>query len=176
MTLLPQFQRMPLLRKVMAGAGTRLGLVCAVQIGLLLFTLASWSSAMAQEKNDNTGTNPINFTYDARFYTETSWLTADNSSLITNSFELRMPLGKTMSNLTNQKLGIFNDLGSRHALRFKYRSKSLNLETEPGTNTNISGNGDMDVPLPVYPPCDEQVGHRLGSRGVCPHGQQRPSR
>ncbi len=115
-------------------------------IVLLVLILAVPAVVWAQEekKEDDTGTNPINFTYDARFYTETSWLRPDNSSLITNTFELRMPLGRTMSNLTNQKLGIFNDLGSRHALRLKYRYKSLNLGTGPGLNTNISGTGDLD--------------------------------
>jgi len=106
---------------------------------LLLVALAT--PGLAQD--DNTGTNPINFTYDARFYTETSWLPVDNSSLITNTFEFRLPLGRTMSNLTNQKLELFNDLGSRHALRLKVPYKSLNLDTGEGSNTNISGTGDM---------------------------------
>jgi len=106
---------------------------------LLLVALAT--PGLAQD--DNTGTNPINFTYDARFYTETDWLPVDNSSLITNTFEFRLPLGRTMSNLTNQKLELFNDLGSRHALRLKVPYKSLNLDTGEGPNTNISGTGDM---------------------------------
>ncbi len=115
-------------------------------IVLLLFLLAFPVSGQ-EKKKDDTGTNPVNFTYDARFYAETSWLRPDNSSLITNTFELRLPFGRTMSNLTNQKIGIFNDLGSRHALRLKYRYKSLNTETGQGSNTsntNISGAGDLD--------------------------------
>ena len=52
------------------------------------------------KKNDNTGTNPINFTYDARFYIETSWL--DGGSLIAPTFEFRAPLGRDLYNLTNQ--------------------------------------------------------------------------
>ena len=121
---------------------TRNSLVRSSLIVLLLFLLAFPVSGQ-EKKKDDTGTNPINFTYDARFYTETSWLRPDNSSLITNTFELRMPLGRTMSNLTNQKLGIFNDLGSRHALRFKFRYKSLNAVLSDGP-VNISGTGDMD--------------------------------
>ena len=119
-----------------------------ILISVLLIALVCPAMVVAQDeakKKDDTGTNPINFTYDARFYTETSWLRPDNSSLITNTFELRMPLGRTLSNLTNQKLGVFNDLGSRHAVRLKYRYKSLNLETQPGVNTNISGAGDLDL-------------------------------
>ena len=118
-------------------------------LGLLLIMLVAASAVLAQDeeakKKDDTGTNPINFTYDARFYTETSWLPSDNSSLITNTFELRMPLGKTMANLTNQKQGLFNDLGSKNAFRLKYRYKSLNLDTGDGPNTNISGAGDLDI-------------------------------
>ncbi len=110
--------------------------------GLALFGLVGLATpGLAQD--DNTGTNPINFTYDARFYTETDWLTADDASLITSTFEFRLPLGRTMSNLTNQKLSVFNDLGSRHAIRLKVPYKSLNLDTGEGPNTNISGTGDM---------------------------------
>ena len=36
---------------------------------LFLFALTSPAAVLAQEE-DNTGTNPINFTYDARFYME----------------------------------------------------------------------------------------------------------
>ena len=67
---------------------------------ILLIALASPAMVTAQEeekKADNTGTNPINFTYDARFYTETSWLPIDDSSLISNTLELRMPLGRITS-------------------------------------------------------------------------------
>ena len=108
-----------------------------IQVG----SLVGPAAAVAQD--DNTGTNPINFTYDARFYTETSWLPVDNSSLITNTFEFRLPLGRTMSNLTNQKLGVFNDLGSRHALRIKFPYKSLNAVDAAGENVGVSGTGDL---------------------------------
>ena len=104
-------------------------------------SLVGPTAALAQE--DDTGTNPINFTYDARFYSEMSWLTPDDASLITNTFEFRVPLGRDLANLTNQKEGIFNDLGSRHALRVKTPYKSLNLDTGEGPNTNISGVGDL---------------------------------
>jgi hypothetical protein len=131
---------------------------------LLLVALATPGLAQEEEKNesDNTGTNPINFTYDARFYTETSWLTADDASLITNTFELRMPLGRTMSNLTNQKLGIFNDLGSRHAFRFKYRYKSLNVVDPGGSPVNVSGTGDMDLRYLYIPHVTNKFGIATG--------------
>jgi hypothetical protein len=40
-------------------------------------------------KEDNTGTNPINFTYDARFYIESTWF--DGGSLIAPTFEFWLP-------------------------------------------------------------------------------------
>ena len=136
---------------------------------LLIAGLAAPGLAQEEEKKkDNTGTNPINFTYDARFYTETSWLTPDDASLITNTFELRMPFGRTMSNLTNQKLGIFNDLGSRHAVRLKYRYKSLNLDAGDGANTNISGSGDMDFRYLYIPHVNNKVGIAGGLEAFFP--------
>jgi len=133
---------------------------------IILIALVCPALVVAQEeekkKKDNTGTNPINFTYDARFYTETNWLRPDDSSLITNTYELRLPLGRTMSNLTNQKLGIFNDLGSRHAVRLKYRYKSLNTAEGQGANTNISGTGDLDLRYLYVPWVTNKKGLALG--------------
>ena len=85
------------------------------------------SSVDAAAKSDKTGTNPINFTYDARFYMETSWF--DGGSLVAPTFEFRVPLGRDLANLTNQKEGIFNDLGQKFALRLKFRpQQNLNLD------------------------------------------------
>ena len=131
---------------------------------LLLVALAT--PGLAQD--DNTGTNPINFTYDARFYTETDWLPVDNSSLITNTFEFRLPLGRTMSNLTNQKLELFNDLGSRHAIRLKVPYKSLNLDTGEGSNTNISGTGDMGFRYLYIPHVNNKVAIAGGVEAFVP--------
>ena len=143
--------------------------VCIVALCAVLLGLVAPATVFAQEeKKDDTGTNPINFTYDSRFYTEMSWLTADNSSLITNTFELRMPLGRTMSNLTNQKIGIFNDLGSRHAIRLKVRTKSLNLDTGEGPNTNISGIGDMDFRYLYIPYASNSFGSAVGLEAFVP--------
>ena len=142
-----------------------------ILISVLLIALVCPAMVAAQDeakKEDDTGTNPINFTYDARFYTETSWLRPDNSSLITNTFELRMPLGRTMANLTNQKLGIFNDLGSRHALRLKYRYKSLNTEAGQGQNTNISGAGDLDFRYLYIPHVTNKWGLAAGIEAFFP--------
>jgi hypothetical protein len=139
-------------------------------IAYLLITvlLLAASTTFAQEKKkDNTGTNPINFTYDARFYTETSWLTPDDASLITNTFELRMPLGRTMSNLTNQKIGIFNDLGSEHAIRIKFRYKSLNAVVD-SQNVGISGTGDLDLRYLYIPYVTNKMGIATGLEAFIP--------
>ena len=127
----------------------------------------------AQEQpkaQDNTGTNPINFTYDARFYIESSWF--DGGSFIAPTFELRMPLGRTMSNLTNQRLGIFNDLGSKYALRLKFRpQQNLNLN-DPGGNplagVNISGIGDMDFRFLAVPYVTQTWGIAAGVEAFFP--------
>ena len=79
-------------------------LASALVVGLLCVVCAAPAAALAEEPKlnleipqeqdegqeqeqpepkqaeDNTGTNPINFTYDARFYTEASWF--DGGSLV----------------------------------------------------------------------------------------------
>ncbi len=135
--------------------------------GLALFGLVGLATpGLAQD--DNTGTNPINFTYDARFYTETAWLTADDASLITNTFEFRLPLGRTMSNLTNQKLSVFNDLGSRHAIRLKFRYKSLNAVDPTAGPVNVSGMGDLDFRYLYIPYVTNKFGIATGLEAFFP--------
>ena len=106
-----------------------------------------------EKKHDDTGTNPINFTYDARFYMETSWF--DGGSLIAPTFEFRLPLGADIANLSNKKEGIFNDMGQRMALRLKFRpQQNLNLDDpggDPTAGANISGMGDMDFRFLAIP-------------------------
>ena len=124
---------------------------------LLLFLLALTSpvAVLAQdgEKKDNTGTNPINFTYDARFYTEMSDLDFSNASMLTNTFEFRAPLGKTAANLGVVE-GFFGDLGSKYALRAKFRHKTLSMDAADGSpfgNATVSGIGDLDVRFLAVP-------------------------
>ena len=138
--------------------------------GLLLILLIAASSALAEEKKDDTGTNPINFTYDTRFYVEMADF--GDGSLVSNTYEFRAPLGRTLSNLTNQKAGIFNNLGSRFALRLKYRPhQSLNLNDPGGNpfgNTNISGGGDMDVRVLAIPHVSKKFGIATGLEAYFP--------
>ena len=148
-------------------AAALITLSCMQLVGLVGPTAAVAQEAEEKEE-DNTGTNPINFTYDARFYSETSWLPGDNSSLITNTFEFRAPLGRDLANLTNQKEGIFNDLGNKHALRIKVRTKSLNLDDGEGSNTNISGIGDLDLRWLYIPYVTNKVGIATGLEAFFP--------
>jgi len=122
------------------------------------------------KKHDNTGTNPINFTYDARFYMESTWF--DGGSLIAPTFEFRVPLGRDLANLTNRKAGIFNDLGEKYALRLKFRpQQNLNLD-DPGGNplaaTNISGMGDTDFRFLAIPHATQKWGIAAGLEAFFP--------
>ena len=107
-----------------------------------------------QDGSDDTGTNPVNFTYDARLYMEMSQLPEDVGSAITTTYEFRAPFGRTMANLTDNRLGIFKDRGDKYALRLKTRHKSLNFNEggqSSGANTNVSGIGDMDARFLAIP-------------------------
>jgi len=143
-------------------------------LGLLLILLIAASPVLAQDedakKKDDTGTNPINFTYDARFYIEMADF--GNGSHISRTYEFRAPLGRDLYNLTNQKLGIFNDMGRRFALRLKYRPhQSLNLDGpggDPLGSTNISGAGDMDVRFLAIPHVTQTFGIATGLEAYFP--------
>jgi len=135
---------------------------------LFLFALAGPAAVLAQEE-DNTGTNPINFTYDARFYMEMAKLNQDNASMLTNTFEFRAPLGRTLDNLGVGR-GIFGDLGSRFALRGKFRTQTLTVE-EPGNtfgNTTVSGIGDMDLRFLAIPYAAGKFGIATGVEAYLP--------
>jgi hypothetical protein len=151
MTFFAQFRQSLLSRKVMAGAGTRLAVACTVQAAFLLIALVSSSPAVAQEKKkDSTGTNPVNFTYDYRLYTELQQFTDDGGSLIRNTMEYRAPLGKDIANVKGDEDGFFSDLGQHMSLRFRgyYNSLSLHDPTSSsGASTSISGIGDFDARL-----------------------------
>ena len=122
------------------------------------------------KEHDNTGTNPINFTYDARFYIESSWF--DGGSLIAPTFEFRWPLGRDIVNLQNKKQGIFNDLGQKYALRVKFRpQQNLNLEDpggDPTAGVNISGMGDTDFRFLAAPYVTQKWGIAAGLEAYFP--------
>jgi hypothetical protein len=135
----------------------------------LLFLLFAPVAVLAQD--DNTGTNPINFTYDARFYMEMSDLASLNGSALTNTFEFRAPLGRTLANLAPESLGMFSDLGSKYALRIKARTKSLSLDDTEGSafeSSSVSGIGDMDVRFLAIPFVNQKYAVAAGVEGYFP--------
>ena len=111
--------------------------------------MAIAASAFAQEdakpKKDNTGTNPINFTYDYRLYYEMQQRKKDGGSLNRTIMEFRAPLGRDLSNVLGQTEGFLPGMGSRMALRFRSYYNTVNLADEGQGNTTISGIGDFDA-------------------------------
>jgi len=118
-----------------------------VQAFLLLLFLITPTPLLAQK--DNTGTNPANFTYDVRFYSEMADLDDPDGSLLTNTFELRWPLGRDVAKLKGAEAGnLVYDLGAKFGSRIRMRYKDLNINNaaaEPFGTSNVSGIGDLDV-------------------------------
>ena len=112
----------------------------------VLFLAAS--STFAQEKKkDNSGTNPINFTYDYRLYTEMQHFANDAGSQIRNIMEFRAPLGRDMSKYLGKEAGFWRDLGSEWAIRFRAYYNNLTLIDTTGSYNSVSGIGDFDARL-----------------------------
>ena len=101
------------------------------------------------KQKDNTGTNPVNFTYDFRLYTEMAQLNQKGGSLITNTAEFRLPLGRDIANLQGAGPGsLFYDMGNMFQLRFKARYQNLsvdNPDSDPFGSSEVSGIGDFDA-------------------------------
>ena len=117
---------------------------------LVTILLLAASSTFAQEKKkDNTGTNPVNFTYDYRLITEMQHFKKDGGSQIRNIMEFRAPLGRDIANVKGQEAGFFRDLGSMFALRFRAYYNHLTLNDPSATlgSNTVSGIGDFDARL-----------------------------
>jgi len=113
---------------------------------LIAVLLLATSTTFAQEKKkDNSGTNPVNFTYDYRLYTEMQHLANDAGSQIRGIMEFRAPLGRDMANVLGKEAGFWRDLGSQFAIRMRayYNTRSL-IDTTGSYNT-VSGIGDFDA-------------------------------
>ena len=104
----------------------------AIMFTSLGMTIAS--SLAAQESGDNTGTNPINFTYDWRAYFEMQSLTGGDNSLSIITIEHKIPVSQQAQ------------------FRFRVRHNSLSLDpNEDGASTETSGLGDWDARLLYVP-------------------------
>ena len=122
-----------------------------VPIVLLVLVLTVSAMALAQDEksSDNTGTNPANFTYDARFYFELAELDDPSGSLITNTFELRWPLGRDMANVSGaEEGGLYDQLSKKFGMRIRARYQTLSVDTPgavPFGTSEVSGIGDIDA-------------------------------
>ena len=91
----------------------------------------------AKFKKDSTGTNPMNFTFDARLYNEYQWLnTAGDGSQNITTLEFRAPLGE-----------------GKWQFRGKFRTQSLSADTNNDGSDNVdeSGFGDTDIRFMTVP-------------------------
>jgi hypothetical protein len=125
---------------------------CACILYIVLAGLTPALAAADPPKQDNTGTNPVNFTYDFRLYAEMQSLPIDDSSLIINTVEFRWPFGRDVANLKGVGAGSpYFDMGSRLGMRLRARYSNLSVDL-PGSGTNsVSGIGDLDARLLYLP-------------------------
>ncbi len=116
---------------------------------ILLVALACPATIVAQEKKkDNTGTNPVNFTYDYRLITEMQQFTDDGGSLLKHTAEFRWPMGGDIANLKGEETGFYRDMGKKLAMRFRayYQNLSVaNPSSVPFGSSDVSGIGDFDA-------------------------------
>jgi len=117
---------------------------------LLLLVLAGPMPVVAQEDKDNTGTNPVNFTYDFRLITEMQEFEGSAGSQVINTMEFRWPIGRDIANLKGPegKDSLFYNMGTRIGMRFRARYQTLSLTTpgaEPFESSEVSGIGDFDM-------------------------------
>jgi hypothetical protein len=116
-------------------------LCCCAALSLLL--AVSETNLSAQEKKaDNSGTNPVNFTYDFRMWTEIEMLEGDNSYTKT-TFEYRAPLSKKV------------------AARIRGSRIDLSMGNGPIASTT-TGFGDMDARLLWVPKASKKGALVLG--------------
>jgi len=117
----------------------------------LLVAIAATAFAQEEEapkeedakKKDNSGTNPVNFTYDYRLYYEMQQFKDNGGSQNRTIMEFRAPLGRDLANVTGQEAGSLVDLGSRFAVRMRGYYNTVNFNDSE--NTTVSGIGDFDA-------------------------------
>jgi hypothetical protein len=95
------------------------------------------------KKKDNTGTNPVNFTYDFRLIQEMQQFKDDGGSQNKSYFEFRAPMGRDIANVADKQAGALVDMGSRFAVRLRGYYNTVNFND--AANTTLSGIGDFDA-------------------------------
>jgi hypothetical protein len=98
------------------------------------------------KKEDNSGTNPVNFTYDFRIVREMQQFKNDGGSQNKSYMEFRAPMGRDIANVAGKEAGALVDMGSRWAVRMRgyYNTVTLNDNSTAGSTT-YSGIGDFDA-------------------------------
>jgi len=104
------------------------------------------------KKKDNTGTNPINFTYDFRLIQEMQQFKDDGGSQNKSYMEFRAPMGRDIANVAGQEAGALVDMGSRFAVRMRgyYNTVTINNNVA-NTSSTVSGIGDFDARVLAVP-------------------------
>lgn len=110
-------------------------------VALVAFSANSFADDLAQEeatdKNDKTGTNPVNFQRDIRLYNEYSWLnTAGDGSQNVTTLEFRSP---------------FADGKWQFRMRARYNSIEADLNDDGIDDIDESGVGDTDIRFLTVP-------------------------
>jgi hypothetical protein len=113
--------------------------ILGVLVGLMATSAVAQTEAEIKEamKKDKTGTNPMNFTWDARLYDEYRWLnTEGDGNQNIGTLQLSVPFA--------------ND---NWQLRIKVRQANLQLDTDNDghKDVNESGLGDTDVRFMTLP-------------------------
>jgi hypothetical protein len=105
---------------------------------------AATGDIKAQMKADKTGTNPLNFTFDARLYNEFQWLnTAGDGEQNITTFEFRAPFADG---------------------KWQFRSKlrAVNLNDDGRDDVDEFGFGDMDIRFMTVPHLSKKGAVALG--------------
>ncbi|MGD8530581.1 MAG: hypothetical protein PVG97_06340, partial [Syntrophobacterales bacterium] len=88
-------------------------LMLVFSIGVVSFDVLAQEDPQSDMKADKTGTNPINFTFDARIYNEYQWLNTDgdgNQNITTLEFRAPLVDGKLQFRVKARHLDIKADL------------------------------------------------------------------
>ena len=102
-----------------------------VPMGAFSQEVKSAEDVKAAFKKDSTGTNPMNFTYDARIYNEYQWLnTAGDGSRNITTLEFRAPLGE-----------------GKWQFRGKIRGESIGADDNNNGSDDRDGSGFGDTDL-----------------------------
>ncbi len=115
-------------------------LVAGLLIGGVLTSAVAQDDIKEAMKKDKTGTNPVNFTYDARIYNEFQWLnTAGDGDRNVTTFEFRAPFADGKWQFRSKIRGVsleadFNDDGVKDVNDYGFGDIDLRVLTVPYIN------------------------------------------